>query len=497
MSEAYEVGVYQSAGEYPPAAPWSPTDAFPEYRWPRAEGPANHAYRAVRGALQLLGLDAEHFDTSEWNPLGGIVRPGDTVVLKPNFIRDFHDTRGDDIVSLITHGSIIRAVLDYVAIALQGRGRVVISDAPQCEACFERIAAATGVEAIQQFYKANSPIPVDIIDLRREYTEKQDGVIVGHRPLPGDPAGYTVVDLGRHSEFFPINDMCHRLYGSEYDRSEVADHQHGDVHEYLISRTILDADVFINLPKMKTHKKVGVTLNLKNLVGINGNKNWLPHHREGVPASGGDQYADSGLSERLEQVVLATFKRHFPKLGPLRKLLGGAAKKAGRVAFGDTDTDRIRSGNWYGNDTTWRMVLDLNRALRYADGDGRLHDSPQRRYFSLVDGIIGGEGNGPMGSDPRRSGVVVAGVDPLAVDLTCARIMGFNYRQIPVLANALKDHHYALNTAAWEDIVSRSNNGDYDRPLHTIEGPCMAFKAHFGWKGHIEVAPAEEMLTGV
>ena len=58
--------------------------------------------------------------------------------------------------------------------------------------------------------------------------------------------------------------------------------------------------------------------------------------------------------------------------------------------FGDTTTDRIRSGNWHGNDTTWRMVLDLNRALRYGDGVGVLHDEPQRRYFSVVDGIIAG-----------------------------------------------------------------------------------------------------------
>ena len=58
-------------------------------------------------------------------------------------------------------------------------------------------------------------------------------------------------------------------------------------HEYLISRSAMDADVFINLPKLKTHKKVGVTLSLKNLVGINGDKNYLPHFCIGTPAEGG------------------------------------------------------------------------------------------------------------------------------------------------------------------------------------------------------------------
>ncbi len=491
-----QVAAYQVDAQYRSSAPYHPAEAYPEYPWKAVDGDgANPAYRAVRGAFELLGFDAAHHGRPSWNPLGELVLPGDTVVLKPNFIRDFHDTRPDEIVSLITHGSIIRAVLDYVAIALKGEGRVVIADAPQCEASFDRIRAFTGLEEIRAFYSGMSSITLDVIDLRPEYTEKVDGVIVGHQPLPGDPAGFTRVNLGHHSEFMPINHMNHRLYGSEYDRSEVAAHHHDDVHEYLISKTILDADVFINLPKMKTHKKVGVTLSLKNLVGINGNKNWLPHHREGVPASGGDQYASSGLSERLEHILLAAFKKHFPKLGRLRRYVGRAAKSAGRTAFGDTDTTRVRSGNWYGNDTTWRMVLDLNRALRFADGAGVLHDTPRRRYLSVVDGIIAGEGNGPMGCDPRPTGLLVAGMDPLAVDMTCARLMGFDCARIPVLAQALEPHHYALNEVTYDEVCCRSNTPEFNHRLLEIQGPCLAFEPHFGWKGHIEIQERETPVT--
>ncbi len=481
------VAAYRVEGQYPCAAPYSPSEAFPEYPWGAIEaGAPNHGYRAVRSALQLLGLDAAHCGTAAWNPLGQIVHPGDTVILKPNFIRDFHDTCQDHMVSVVTHGSIIRAVLDYVAIALEGRGRVVIADAPQCEADFDRIVERSGLREIQAFCRQRSAIPVDILDLRPECARKVDGVIVGHEALPGDPAGYTKVNLGTRSEFAPISGLCHRLYGSEYDRSEVAAHHHDDVHEYLISRTVLDANVFVNLPKMKTHKKVGVTLNLKNLVGINGNKNWLPHHREGVPASGGDQFAASGLCERLECLLGAAFKKHFPKLGRLRRWVGGPAKSFGRAAFGDTDTDRIRSGNWYGNDTTWRMVLDLNRALRYADGSGVLHDQPRRRYFSLVDGIVAGEGNGPMGCDPRSVGLVVAGMEPLAVDLACVRLMGFDYRRIPVLDRALAEHALPLASFAYEEVVVRSNVSECNGPLTDLRGLEPAFRPHFGWKGHIE-----------
>jgi uncharacterized protein (DUF362 family) len=483
------VAVCSSEAFYPKSPPWGPEQRYPEYPWDvPADAEPNPAYRAVRGAMELLGLDAAGFDTRQWNPLGGVVSPGDTVVLKPNFIRHFHDTRGEDIEAVVTHGSIIRAVLDYVAIALKGEGRIVIADAPQCEASFEKLSAHTGLEEIRAFYRQRSPLTIEVIDLRPEFTEKIDGVIVGHRKLPGDPAGYTVVNLGRDSEFYAINHMNHRLYGSEYDRSEVAAHHHDDVHEYLISKTVMAADVFINLPKMKTHKKVGVTLNLKNLVGINGNKNWLPHHREGVPASGGDQYAASGVSERLEHLLLGTFKKHFPKLGRLRRHVGGAAKRVGKRAFGDTDTTRIRSGNWWGNDTTWRMVLDLNRALRYADAEGVLHETPQRRYFSFVDGIIAGEGNGPMDPDARDAGVVLAGADPLAVDLTCTRIMGLDWRKIPTLDSAMRTHPFDLCCGGYDELTCRSNVPEYDMPLHEITGPCLSFHPHFGWTGRVEWA---------
>ena len=52
----------------------------------------------------------------------------------------------------------------------------------------------------------------------------------------------------------------------------------------------MKCDLFVNLPKLKTHKKTGITCSLKNFVGINGDKNWLPHHTEGVPANGGDEF---------------------------------------------------------------------------------------------------------------------------------------------------------------------------------------------------------------
>jgi len=55
------------------------------------------------------------------------------------------------------------------------------------------------------------------------------------------------------------------------------------------------------------------------------------------------------------------------------------------------------------------------------------------RVFSIVDGITGMEGNGPIQGTARPVGVVVAGADPVAVDATCCRIMGLDPQQIGYL----------------------------------------------------------------
>jgi uncharacterized protein (DUF362 family) len=55
------------------------------------------------------------------------------------------------------------------------------------------------------------------------------------------------------------------------------------------------------------------------------------------------------------------------------------------------------------------------------------------RRFTLVDGIIGMEGNGPIQGKPKHSGVLVAGCDMPAVDATCCRVMGIDPAKIGYL----------------------------------------------------------------
>jgi uncharacterized protein (DUF362 family) len=63
-------------------------------------------------------------------------------------------------------------------------------------------------------------------------------------------------------------------------------------------------------------------------------------------------------------------------------------------------------------------------------------NSTVRPDFAIVDGIVGMEGNGPLQGEARPCGLIVAGDDPVAVDATCARIMGLVPERINYLTQA-------------------------------------------------------------
>ena len=57
-----------------------------------------------------------------------------------------------------------------------------------------------------------------------------------------------------------------------------------------------------------------------------------------------------------------------------------------------------------------------------------------RPRLSIVDGIVGMEGDGPIMGTARHVGVIAMGTDPVAVDATCARLIGFDPARIDYLS---------------------------------------------------------------
>jgi uncharacterized protein (DUF362 family) len=410
------------------------------YAEPRPFDPPNPVYEAVEAMLRALGLDRARAGTPEWNPLGDLIAPGDRVIVKPNLVssKNLHEKiTGQKLAASSTHGSLLRPILDYALRAAGPRGQVRVVDTP-VEGCeIEKVAGPLGIYAAVDHLRSRGH-DVAFVDLRyfrvapllalddvRRYGRSWNLGLLVRRPLPGDPRGYRVVDLGERSRFAedgaPPGARL-RFHRSHY-LTPVA-HQTGGRHEVSIPRTVLDADVVINLPKLKTHKKTGVTLSLKSVIGLSNEKYWLPHFTAGDPSAGGDEF---DRPQSLEEVVENKLSR-FPLPGD-HSLIARAPRLGG--------PPKIIDGSWEGNQTLWRTILDLNRALFFADRDGRLRDTPQRRYLTIVDGLVAGEGEGPLGATPVEAGLLVGGFDPALVDVVAARAMGFDPLRIAMIREAL------------------------------------------------------------
>jgi len=494
MSGLQESTVIAWRGEgrhYSERPPFSPSQAFPEYSFDDVASERNPAYDAIRGCFETANLDAAHFGTPGWNPLAEVIHPGETVLLKPNMVHQRHPRDPQGWRYVVTHGSIIRAVADYVWKAIGATGKIILADAPQTDASFSEMVRLLGLDAIRDFYLARG-LTFELIDLRQEEWTTRGDVVVERRKLAPNPYRPVAFDLGEASEFAGHPGSGH-YYGADYDAGVVNHHHSGGRHEYLIAGCAIECDVVFSLPKWKTHKKAGITASLKNLVGVNADKNWLPHHTEGAPANGGDEAPDPDLKHRTERKVAAAVRElshRIPVVGPL---VHRVARGVGKPVFGGTDTT-IRSGNWFGNGTIWRMCLDLNKIVFYGNVDGSMRE-PQpgnrKRHFVLVDGILAGEGRGPLDPDPVPAGVVLFGLHPPSVDAACAYLMGFDPDKIPIVSQAFQCRSFSLADHAWRDVVVRSNDAAWNRPLAEISSSdTLHFEPHFGWKGHIEQLPA-------
>jgi uncharacterized protein (DUF362 family) len=114
-----------------------------------------------------------------------------------------------------------------------------------------------------------------------------------------------------------------------------------------IPKSILEADAFISVPKLKTHCQTEITVGMKSMQGVFSVEDKVNFHNEAFP---------------------------------------------------------------------WKMV-DILRAVK--------------PHLTIVDGLICGEGYGPIYTDPVEMNLIVSSEDVVAVDAVCSTIMGIDPFEVP------------------------------------------------------------------
>jgi uncharacterized protein (DUF362 family) len=191
------------------------------------------------------------------------------------------------------------------------------------------------------------------------YAVAQLVIEAGGKPFLGDsPAFGSAKGVALASGYQPILESLNlpivEFHGKRYQTINE------EFNHLLISKEAMEADVVINLPKVKSHVQLVLTLGVKNLFGCVPGKMKAWWHME-------------------------------------------AGKDANR--FGE-------------------MLVETARAI-----------NPD---LTIVDGVIGHEGNGPSGGEPRQLNVLAASTDVFALDRAMVEILNVPPEQVPTVAASIR-----------------------------------------------------------
>lgn len=482
-----------------PEAPFHPDSDYPEFGGLFKDfDDSNLIYKDIRDLFINKGYDEKNLGTSRWNPFRGYIEEGQLVVIKPNLVyQETNGLCGKDCI--ITHASIIRPILDYLLLLQKSEKilfKIIIADVPILGADFDLIIAQNGLKKLTDYFNGQFEIDLKLIDLRNEKAIEDESGFIKTISLNGDPMGYSKIHL--HKSFLdPIAKDYKRFGVSGYGRKEAAVHHKskGD-HYYYLPNSVLAADLFINVPKIKTHKKAGVSIALKNLIGITGEKGWIPHYRRGSIKNGGDEYDDNQVWLKAITTKANLFAQRKSKyLWKLGKRINALVfkkyfRKDLRVSSELNEFERkalfLINGDWYGNDTIWRPILDLNYILLCSDKLGNVIGQKTRRYICISDGIIAGEGDGPLSPFPKNIGLISLSENPVINDICLSKIMGFNWKKIPQLKRSVElQDCFEFDGDVDKIKLIKSNNTNDLHIINFNDLPVFKFIPAPGWINNI------------
>lgn len=489
QDSTYNYFLFDSNSEYPDIAPYHPGMQYPEYPFgliESADSVKNDVYRMIREMLAGSGMDRENYDSPEWNPLGTYIKRGDTVLIKPNLV--MHDNPMEDSIKrkmecMITHPSVVRCLFDYVFIALKGEGKIIIADAPVQDCNFDELLNRSGYGSLFRYLimKETESLHVQFADLR-DCVLYNDGGRKRQKTNENKRYGETVVDLKEKSYFYEI---CNgkRLRVTNYASKDTIEHHNYGKNEYCISDIVLKADVIINIPKPKTHRIAGFTAALKNMIGINTRKEYLPHHQQGAKNSGGDEYTGRDLllkylNSKGNDIKNWGLKHQYNFVSDIAN---DFARKIG-IILDHKERDRKKFGMWYGNDTIWRTILDVNHIVHFCGKDGLMHTEKQRMILHFGDMIVCGEKEGPLHPSYKKVGGILFSDNPVTFDYCVVKLMGLDYIRFPVMVNALKDKRLInMDVESVHRLELHSNDARFNKVVDDIEDN-FGFMLASGWR---------------
>ena len=435
---------------------------------------AEEAGATLAGAVERLAADL-NWSAAGKGPFGALIERGARVLIKPNWVLHHNQSDGG-MDPMITHPSVIKAVVHAV---LQAEpAEVVVGDAPIQTCDFAKLLEVGDLATWADELKKSDRRFKGVKDFRRTTSTYVNGVrVADENVLPEDE--FVLFDLGAESLLEPITDEKDDFRVTCYDPRLMAKTHGRGRHRYLVARDVIAADVVINLSKLKTHKKAGITCALKNLIGINGNKEYLPHHRLGGTNLGGDCYpGDSKIKRMLEYTADRQNTSHSVSK---EKAWNVVATQLNRMLHLAGDKLGIE-GSWSGNDTIWRTGLDLNRILLYGELDGGMSSTPRRRVVHLVDAIVAGQGDGPLAPQPLAMGLLFAGNNAACVDWFGAQLLGYDPQLISIVREAFASFEWPIATCRPEEITVSGDWGS-GKTDDVIEKQMLPNVLHpVGWR---------------
>ncbi len=347
------------------------------------------------------------------------------ILIKPNWVR--HNLNALDELCLTTHPNFIIAILN-ILVKYKPK-EIIIGDAPIQGCNWDKLITESFINTVSNIAK-ESNVSIRIVDFRRTVFSESSNVVSNNRR---DISKYVIFDLSDSSYLEPISTDKPIFRVNNYDPDRLAMSHRKGKHLYCIAKELFEVDYVIALPKAKTHQKTGITNALKLMVGLNGDKDYLPHHRVGGTGFGGDCYPGGNPLRRVSEYILDCANKN---MGDAKyKLMKKITAILWKLSF-PLKVHSLSAG-WFGNDTTWRMVMDINKIIKYGKKDGTLSDKKQRTILYICDGIIAGQGDGPLNPDPLPLGIVMISENAAQMDRALAILMGYDIEQIPLIRQSI------------------------------------------------------------